>query len=99
MRWTKKQCYGVCVALYNIRYIVAAAAAGVEEFWEMFVCCRCSYFLDGPSSIRSIRRYGSCIGETISVGTPTSTTLLAQRKSYWIWNDNRLLTNAVTPHI
>jgi hypothetical protein len=69
----------------------------------MFVCCRCSYFLDGTSSIMSIRRYGSCIGETISVGTPTlaptSTTLLAQRKSYWIWNDNRLLTNAVTPHI
>ena len=64
MRWTKKQCYGVCVALYNIRYIVAAAAAGVEEFWEMFVCCRCSYFLDGPSSIMSIRRHGSCIGET-----------------------------------
>lgn len=101
MRWTKKQCYGVCVALYNIRYIVAAAAAaGVEGFWEIVVCCRCSYFLDGPSSIMSIRRYGSLhIGETISVGMPTGTTLLAQRKSYWIWNDNRLLTNAVTPHI
>jgi hypothetical protein len=56
--------YGVCVALYNIRYIVPAAAAGVEGFWEIVVCCRCSYFLDGPSSIMSIRRHGSCIGET-----------------------------------